>query len=147
MVNHSAAGLDATFAALADPTRRAILARLAEEPDASVGELARPFAMSAPAISKHLAVLEGAGLLARRREGRIHHCRLVAAPMQTANDWIARYRQFWEGRLDSLERYLEGSEPKQEGSRWKQTRPGSRSRASSRARGTKSSGRGRTPSA
>jgi DNA-binding transcriptional ArsR family regulator len=146
MVNHSAAALDATFAALADPTRRAILARLAQEPDASVGEIARPFAMSAPAISKHLAVLEAAGLLARRRDGRVHHCRLVAAPMQTANDWIARYRQFWEGRLDSLERYLERSEPKQEDSRWTQTRQSSPSRASSKARRRTSSGRGRNPS-
>jgi DNA-binding transcriptional ArsR family regulator len=108
MVNHSAAAsLDATFGALADPTRRAILARLASTPDASVSELAAPFDVSLPAISKHLRVLEDAGLLARRREGRVHHCRVVAAPIRTAADWIARYEKFWEGRLDALARYLE----------------------------------------
>jgi DNA-binding transcriptional ArsR family regulator len=106
MVNH-AAQLDATFGALADPTRRAILARLAATPDATVGELARPFAMSLPAVSKHLRVLEDAGLLARRREGREHHCRVVAEPMRTASEWIARYEKFWEGRLEALARYLE----------------------------------------
>jgi len=99
MVNYSAAALDATFAALADPTRRAILASLAGQPESSVSELARPFSMSLPAISKHLRVLEDAGLLARRREGRIHHCRLVAAPMETAAAWIERYQEFWEQRL------------------------------------------------
>ena len=106
MVNHSA-GLDATFGALADPTRRAILARLAETPDASVSELAAPFDVSLPAISKHLRVLEEAGLLARRREGRVHHCRVLAGPMRSASDWIARYEKFWEGRLEALARYLE----------------------------------------
>jgi len=106
MVNHSA-GLDATFGALADPTRRAILAHLSESPDATVGEIARPFAMSLPAVSKHLRVLEDAGLLARRREGREHHCRVLPAPMRTASEWIARYEKFWEGRLDALARYLE----------------------------------------
>ena len=106
MVNHSA-GLDATFGALADPTRRAILAHLSESPDATVGEIARPFAMSLPAVSKHLRVLEDAGLLARRREGREHHCRVLPAPMRTASEWIARYEKFWKGRLDALARYLE----------------------------------------
>jgi len=106
MVNYSAAALDQTFRALSDPTRRAMLARLAAEPDASVAELARPFRMSKPAISKHLRVLEEAGLLARRRQGRVHHLRLVPAPLETADDWLARYRTFWEERLDALERYL-----------------------------------------
>jgi len=144
MVNSSAA-LDATFAALADPTRRAILARLAQAPDSSVGELARPFAMSLPAISKHLAVLENAGLLARRRDGRIHHCRLVAAPMQTASGWIAHYSKFWESRLDALERFLEVSGDAKEDATWKRRRRSSRSRARSGPRGRGSSGRGRSP--
>jgi len=108
MVNHSTTtALDATFGALADPTRRAILAHLSESPDATVGEIARPFAMTLPAVSKHLRVLEDAGLLARRREGREHHCRVLPAPMRTASEWIARYEKFWEGRLDALARYLE----------------------------------------
>jgi DNA-binding transcriptional ArsR family regulator len=109
MVNHSgaAASLDATFGALADPTRRAILARLAETPGASVSELAAPFDVSLPAISRHLRVLEDAGLLARRREGRVHHCRVLAEPMRSASEWISRYEKFWEGRLDALARYLE----------------------------------------
>jgi DNA-binding transcriptional ArsR family regulator len=111
MVNYSAssATLDATFAALADPTRRAILAHLSRSPDATVGEIARPFAMSLPAVSKHLRVLEDAGLLSRRREGREHHCRVVAAPLKPASAWIARYEKFWEGRLEALARYLEES--------------------------------------
>jgi DNA-binding transcriptional ArsR family regulator len=144
MVNGSAA-LDATFAALADPTRRAILARLAQAPGSSVGELARPFAMSLPAISKHLAVLENAGLLARRKDGRIHHCRLVAAPMQTASDWIAHYSAFWESRLDALQQFLEGPENAKEDTPWKRRRSSSRSRARSGPRAKGSSGRGRSP--
>jgi DNA-binding transcriptional ArsR family regulator len=98
--------LSATFAALADPTRRAILARLMGG-ECTVGELAKPFDMSMPAVSKHLRVLEDAGLLARRRDGREHHCRVVAEPMKTASEWIARYEKFWEGRLEALARYLE----------------------------------------
>jgi len=156
MVNYSAAALDATFGALADPTRRAILARLARAPDASVGELARPFDMSPPAISKHLRVLEEAGLLSRRRAGRVHHCRFVPGPMRTAADWIAHYRAFWEGRLDALQRYFEESvredETEQEASSWPSPSPKpprrrpSASRARSRPRATGSSGRGRTRS-
>jgi len=96
MVNNlAAASLDATFGALADPTRRAILARLAEKSEISVTELAQPFDVTLPAISRHLRVLEEAGLLARRREGRVHHCRVVAAPMKPASEWIARYQRFW----------------------------------------------------
>src|SRR5262245_32629084 len=107
MVNYSsAAALDATFQALADPTRRAILAKLASSPDTSVSELASPFRMSLPAVSKHLRVLESAGLLERRRAGRVHHCRFVPAPMRTASDWIAHYERFWAERLDDLKRYL-----------------------------------------
>lgn len=98
--------LDLTFAALADPIRRAILARLARG-EATVGELARPFDVSRPAISKHLRVLERAGLVQRTRDGRISRCELDAGPMRDAADWIERYREFWEEQLDSLARYLE----------------------------------------
>lgn len=98
------AGLDATFAALADPTRRAILARLAVG-EASVGELARPFAMSQPAISKHLKVLERAGLVTRGKDAQRRPVRLEAAPLAAANGWLEEYRRIWEanfGRLDAL---------------------------------------------
>jgi DNA-binding transcriptional ArsR family regulator len=98
--------LDAVFGALADPTRRAIVARLAEGP-AKVTDLAAPFAMSLPAVSKHLKVLERAGLLARDRQGRVHHCRLDPARFDEAQAWIEQTRAFWEDRLDDLERYLE----------------------------------------
>ena len=144
MVKRSRA-LDTTFAALADPTRRAILARLAQAPGSSVGELARPFAMSLPAISKHLAVLENAGLLARRKDGRIHHCRLVAAPMQTASAWIAHYSEFWESRLDALERFLAGPGIEKGQKRWKRRHADSRSRGRSGPRGKGFSARGPTP--
>ena len=96
--------LDATFAALADPTRRAILARLASG-EASVTELAEPFAMSQPAISKHLKVLERAGLISRGRDAQRRPCRLEAKPLAEASEWLEGYRQFWEGsfqRLDAL---------------------------------------------
>ncbi|WP_293677045.1 helix-turn-helix transcriptional regulator [uncultured Phenylobacterium sp.] len=96
--------LDATFQALADPTRRAILARLASG-EASVTELAEPFAMSQPAISKHLKVLERAGLIRRGRDAQRRPCRIEAKPLEAANMWIERYRELWEanfGRLDSL---------------------------------------------
>jgi DNA-binding transcriptional ArsR family regulator len=97
--------LDRTFAALADPTRRAILARLASG-EASVTELARPFDMSLPAISKHLKVLERAGLIVRGREAQWRPCRLEARPLKGAADWLASYRVFWEQSLDRLENYL-----------------------------------------
>ncbi|HTO76515.1 MAG TPA: metalloregulator ArsR/SmtB family transcription factor [Thermoanaerobaculia bacterium] len=114
MVNYSAASaaatLDRTFRALSDPTRRTMLERLAAAPETPVAELARPFRMSKPAISKHLRVLEEAGLLARRRQGRVHHLRLVPAPLESADDWLGLYRAFWEEKLDALERYLRESE-------------------------------------
>lgn len=105
MVTNSAQ-LDLTFGALADPTRRAILARLSDG-DATVGELARPFDVSRPAVSKHLRVLERAGLVTRNREGRVSRCELDAGPMRDAADWVERYRRFWEDQLDALSRYLE----------------------------------------
>jgi len=98
--------LDATFAALADPTRRAILARLATG-DASVTELARPFAMSQPAISKHLKVLERAGLVSRGRDAQRRPCRIVAKPLAEANDWLENYRRIWEANFRRLDDVLE----------------------------------------
>lgn len=97
--------LDATFAALADPTRRAILARLADGP-ASIAELTKPFDVSQQAISKHVAVLDRAGLVHKRREGRISRCELDATPLASAADWIAHYKSFWTAKLDRLEMYL-----------------------------------------
>src|SRR4249920_307606 len=98
--------LSTTFAALADPTRRAILARLASG-ECSVTELARPFAMSMPAVSKHLRVLERAGLIARGRDAQRRPCRLKAAPLKEVSDWAERYRPLWEQRLDRLGAYLQ----------------------------------------
>ena len=97
--------LTTTFAALADPTRRAILARLATGA-ASVTELASPFDMSMPAISRHLKVLEKAGLVARSREAQWRPCRLQPAPLKDVSDWIAAYREMWEERFDRLKDYL-----------------------------------------
>jgi DNA-binding transcriptional ArsR family regulator len=105
MVNYHAGELDSTFAALADPTRRAILARLAQG-ESSVSELAVPHHMSLPAVSKHLRVLERAGLLTRTKSGRVHRCQIAAEPMKDAAAWIERYRRFWEAQLDSLEQFL-----------------------------------------
>jgi DNA-binding transcriptional ArsR family regulator len=102
----SPARLDATFAALADPTRRAILARLASG-EASVTELAEPFAMSQPAISKHLRVLESAGLIIREREAQRRPSRLDARPLAEATQWLAEYRQFWESSFQHLDALLD----------------------------------------
>ena len=98
--------LDNTFAALADPTRRAILARLASG-EASVNELAEPFEMTLPGVSKHLKVLERAGLISRGRVAQSRPCRLEAAPLREVADWVGRYRRFWEGSFDRLEDYLQ----------------------------------------
>jgi len=98
--------LDRTFGALSDPIRRAILAQLALG-DSTVGDLALPFRVSRPAISKHLRVLERAGLVRRAREGRISRCTLDAATMRSAAEWIDTYRTFWTGRLDDLKQYVE----------------------------------------
>jgi DNA-binding transcriptional ArsR family regulator len=97
--------LSTTFAALADPTRRAILARLAAG-ETSVTELAQPFAMSLPAVSKHLKVLERAGLVVRGREAQWRPARLAARPLKEADDWLERYRVLWEQRFDRLDEYL-----------------------------------------
>ena len=97
--------LDSTFAALADPTRRTILARLSRG-EATVTELAEPFEMSLPAVSKHLKVLERAGLIARGREAQSRPCRLKAAPLGEVADWVEQYRRFWEQSFDRLDGYL-----------------------------------------
>jgi DNA-binding transcriptional ArsR family regulator len=99
------ASLDATFAAVSDSTRREILAALTEG-EASVTELAEPFDVSLQAVSKHIGVLSGAGLVAREKRGRVQWCRLRAAPMKAAGEWIGDYREFWDEQLDSLEDYL-----------------------------------------
>ena len=114
MVKHevSQQHLDLTFSALADPTRRAMLARLSSG-EASVQELAKPFKMSLPAISKHLKVLERAGLIARGRQAQWRPCRLKATPMKEAADWLERYRRFWEESLDRLEDYLKALQQKE----------------------------------
>jgi DNA-binding transcriptional ArsR family regulator len=108
MVKQLDANLDLTFSALADPTRRRILESLSHR-EWRVTDLAEPFAMSLPAVSKHLGVLEKAGLLKRRRLGREHFLKLEAAPMRRAASWIEHYRKFWEGSLDNLAEYLEST--------------------------------------
>ena len=125
--------LDATFAALADPTRRAILARLASG-EASVMELAEPFAMSQPAISKHLKVLERAGLISRGLDAQRRPRRLEAKPLAEATDWLERYREFWEGSFQRLDALLEelktGEAEKKTGEAGKKTGPGQQAKPS-----------------
>lgn len=113
--------LTATFSALADPTRRAILARLATG-ERTVTELAAPFQMTMPAISKHLRVLERAGLISRRREAQLRPCRLEAAPLKEVVEWAERYREIWEGRLDRLDTYLKELQTKETKNARKQRR-------------------------
>jgi len=113
--------LSTTFAALADPTRRAILARLLSG-ECSVTELAEPFDMSMPAVSKHLRVLERAGLIARRREAQWRHCRIEAGPLKEVADWTERYRHIWEERLDRLDTYLQQVKAKEEKSHGRRQR-------------------------
>jgi DNA-binding transcriptional ArsR family regulator len=113
MVKYSSRRLNRTFAALADPTRRRILAHLARG-DKCVTHLAKPHAMSLPAVSKHLRVLEKAGLLRRRRCGRVHEVRLDARPLRQAAHWVEEYRKFWQGSLDRLAEYLEKQAPPSE---------------------------------
>lgn len=107
MVMHMAVdSLSLAFGALSDPTRRAILARLAASGDATVGQLAEPFNMSSPAISKHLKVLEHAGLVETGRQAQTRPRRLVAQPLQEASEWLQHYRPFWEAKLDRLDEYV-----------------------------------------
>jgi len=107
MVKYREDVLDLTFAALADPTRRALVARLGDRESLSVSELAQPFAMSLPAIMKHLDVLSDAGLIAREKTGRTVACRLTAKPMEQAMDWLNRYQRFWSDNLDRLAAFME----------------------------------------
>jgi DNA-binding transcriptional ArsR family regulator len=109
MVQYTPDQLDAVFNALANPTRRAIVVRLATG-DASVSELAEPFGVSLPAMAKHLRVLEHAGLLDQHKQGRVRRCRLRAAPMRFAEEWLNSYRVFWERRLEGLAQYFESKE-------------------------------------
>ncbi len=106
MQTHSPDRLSATFAALADPTRRAILAKLALG-ETSVSKLAEPFAMSMPAVSKHLKVLERAGLITRGRDAQMRPCKIEATPLIGVDDWLTEYRKLWEERLDRLDDYLQ----------------------------------------
>jgi DNA-binding transcriptional ArsR family regulator len=105
MVKYSSESLDATFAALADPTRRSITARLSQGP-ASVSELAAPFAVSLPAVTKHLSVLEHAGLIEHWKEGRTRYCRLNTEPLERAEAWVAQHRIFWQERFQGLHDHL-----------------------------------------
>jgi DNA-binding transcriptional ArsR family regulator len=107
MVKYQDEALDRTFAALSDPTRRALLARLGDRESLSVSELAQPFSMSLPAIMKHLDVLSDAGLIAREKTGRTVACRLTAQPMEQAMNWLNRYARFWSERFDRLAALLE----------------------------------------
>ncbi|TKW79435.1 MAG: helix-turn-helix transcriptional regulator [Bradyrhizobium icense] len=141
MVKHQDATLDRTFAALSDPTRRALLARLVDKESLSVSELAQPFSMSLPAVMKHLDVLSDAGLIAREKTGRTVACRLTAQPMEQAMNWLNRYAKFWSERFDRLAALLEEeSWPKlQSPSPHPANAPASLSRGAS-ARGRKKSG-------
>lgn len=114
--------LSATFAALADPTRRAILERLRATGECTVGELAAPFAetMSMPAVSKHLRVLEKAGLISQRREAQWRRCRVEPEPLRSVLDWTEHYRELWEGRLARLDSYIKELKEKEHGTRKKQ---------------------------
>jgi DNA-binding transcriptional ArsR family regulator len=111
MVNYQVDPLNRTFAALADPTRRALLARLGETESLTVTELARPFDVSLPAIMKHLDVLSDAGLIERSKTGRSVACRLRAAPMEEATRWLNKYERFWSAQLDRLAAFLEEDKP------------------------------------
>jgi DNA-binding transcriptional ArsR family regulator len=107
MVKHQELALDRTFAALADPTRRALLKRLEAEDQMSVSDLARPLPMSLPAVMKHLDVLSDAGLVTSKKEGRTVSCRINAAPMEDAMKWLVQYQRFWTESLDRLAKFLE----------------------------------------
>jgi DNA-binding transcriptional ArsR family regulator len=134
MVNYQAMALDRTFSALADPTRRALLAQLDDHETRSVSELARPFPVSLPAIMKHLDVLSDAGLISRSKTGRTVTCQLTPAPMEQAMNWLARYERYWTEQLDRLAAFLEEDQ-------W-QPNPASSSSGASKPRPKKSTKRG-----
>ncbi|MGH7629532.1 MAG: ArsR/SmtB family transcription factor [Gemmatimonadales bacterium] len=136
--------LDRTFAALADPVRRAVLEHL-RDGEATVSELARPYRMSLPAFLKHVGVLRRAGLVSDRKVGRERRCRLAAQPLAAAGDWITRYRRFWGRQLDSLERYLNEQQHREDPAWQPQSTPPTPSRSGGRSprRSRRSTGRGR----
>jgi DNA-binding transcriptional ArsR family regulator len=136
MVDFRPAQLDHAFAALADPTRRAILDRLARDAELAVTQIAEPFAVSLPAVMKHLDVLARAGLIEREKTGRTVRCRLRAEPMETAMHWLARYERFWSEKLDALAKFVEEDACLPS--------PASPSSAASKPRRRKSSAPGRT---
>ncbi len=138
MVNYQTGTLDRTFAALADPTRRALLARLDAEDSLTVSELARPFPVSLPAIMKHLEVLTDAGLIVRTKTGRSVTCQLTPAPMEQAMNWLAHYQKYWTEQLDRLAAFLENDQ-------W-QASPASPSSADSKPRRKRSTKPGRSRS-
>src|SRR6476661_842128 len=129
MVKYPQASLDRTFAALADPTRRALLGRLGETQSATISELARPFPISLPAVMKHLDVLSDAGLVTRMKTGRSVSCQLKAGPMEDAMLWLIRYQRFWSEQLDRLAAFVE-EVPCQPAPARVQTQPSLKSRAS-----------------
>jgi DNA-binding transcriptional ArsR family regulator len=145
MVKYEDPVLDRIFSALADPTRRGVLDRLAGG-DLAVSELAAPHGMSLPGFMKHLRVLEDAGLIAREKEGRVVSCELSAAPMKTASAWMSRYEKFWSDKLDSLARYLYQQEELQTWNKpaFKPTNPRSPSSGTTPSRRRKSGVRGPT---
>ena len=144
MVKHQDTTLNRTFAALADPTRRALLAQLEERKAVTVSELAEPFPISLPAIMKHLNVLSGAGLITRTKAGRTVTCRLTAEPMEQAMDWLNHYQRFWTERLDQLAAFVEDDKcpPKQASQQPNQASP---SNVVSMLNRKKSTPRGPTP--
>jgi len=148
MVKFPDAALDRTFAALSDPTRRALVMRLAGQPDISVTELAAPFSMSLPAVMKHLNVLSDAGLVERTKTGRTVACRLDAEPMRDAFEWLNRYEKFWTGQLDRLAAFLDEEESQsRKDQTWSPQQPPSQaspSSATSRPRRPKSTPHGPT---
>ena len=146
MVKYQDAALDRTFAALADPTRRALLARLQSRDTLSVSELAQPFEMSLPAVIKHLDVLGDARLIAREKTGRVVACRLTAKPMEQAMEWLNRYQRFWSDNLDRLAAFVEEdtSWPNHPPQQALPRAPASRSRAGSAPGRKKSTQRGPT---
>lgn len=115
MVNNVRPDLDTVFAALSDSTRRGMIQRLSRG-SATIGELGRPYAISKPAVTKHVKTLERAGLIHRERDGRVHHCSLDASTLRQAEEWIERHREFWERSLDALARFVEESPSPQGGS-------------------------------
>jgi len=125
LVKHYSEQLDRTFFAISDPTRRAIIDNLAARGTCTVLELAQPFDMSLPAISKHLKLLESANLITRERKGREHYLKLCGDPMAEANEWLATYSKFWQGRLDAFDKYLSATAPGDEKDEHDQNQSGS----------------------